>query len=87
MLNPLGMERPRGAESKKDDMPEHVVFFGADDGTRTRTAVGHQHLKLASLPIPAHPHIVLSLLIIGEKDSFVKKKKGTVIQTVCNRRF
>ncbi len=30
--------------------------IGADGGTRTRTSMGHQHLKLASLPIPAHPH-------------------------------
>ena len=37
-----------------------VIQYGADDGTRTRTAMGHKHLKLASLPVPAHPHIVVS---------------------------
>ena len=56
-------------------MSKHVAFFGADDGTRTRTAVGHQHLKLASLPIPAHPQICfLSLFIIGENIAVVKKE-------------
>ncbi len=32
---------------------------GAADGTRTRTPMGHKHLKLASLPIPAQPQLVL----------------------------
>ena len=46
--------------------------FGADDGTRTRTAVGHQHLKLASLPVPAHPHIGPTQYIIVLESPFVK---------------
>ena len=46
--------------------------FGADDGTRTRTAVGHQHLKLASLPVPAHPHIGPTQYIIVPESPFVK---------------
>ena len=35
------VERPAGAEPKKKDTLSHVFLFGADDGTRTRTAVGH----------------------------------------------
>ena len=42
-------------EHKKSRMQMHSGFFGAADGSRTRTPVGHQHLKLASLPIPAQP--------------------------------
>lgn len=36
---------------------EIKVFYGAADGSRTRTPIGHKHLKLASLPIPAQPQM------------------------------
>ena len=33
--SPLGRSAIYGAESKKDDMSKHVVFFGDSPGTRT----------------------------------------------------
>ena len=71
--------RPGSRSTKrKRTILERIVLFSAADGTRTRTPIGHKHLKLASLPIPAQPHVRCpdSFCILASAPDFVKRFFG-----------
>ena len=58
--SPLGRSAVHGAESKKDDMSKHVVFFGTPDWSRTS---GLQSRSLSLYPTELRAHIKLMTLV------------------------
>ncbi len=66
----------RSTERLKQESPHlRACLFGTEEGTRTPTAYGHYHLKVACLPIPPPRQKPVSLLLFDLR-YFVCTRRG-----------